>query len=684
MSLQRDVTANIPIVKAMEPVSNGSDLVELANLGVGLFKQQKQKEAQEAAALRQNDVLNTGQSLIDEYLNAVQQDPSGTSKYAMKYRQQVSGLDYTAEEKEVLLKQFNTSVGKSAGTVVQKNVESLVDQVDKEIRHLMSDDEDRADLFGVSPELVDKVSTGMATMEEKRTLIMQRNRIAANRAESENNRRLSKERVSQNAFDAARLMEQSINAEQRILSESINGIVAISNRIQKNPDVDSVQGILDQQQQMVNNLDLYKRQRALDWDTLISNARSEEDRKMLVDRKTRFENSFNSLTENFSKLDAEQFQTTTQSLKFMQDSLGLDAVKASPILFRMKEAYGPAFNAVMNSVIQSDAELLRQLRSKVSAGISEQMSAEEKMLLDMDTLTRLHTDKSLLDLSLEEKENMAGTLYSSTREYIETGIAADLPPTTKQNLGRNMSIILDMAVESGDVTQQERALELLNSPGYDKFVESLDSDTQANLKAMTTQFNMDVLTDRNQGLVQRVAGKDGVSYNANTGKFEYKPTTKPSATSGFAGTVPQSVGISETRKDVEKANQYLDKVVAGKDSDNFLKGLSDKEVKDWAIYSSEVKPKIDGELKDFGEEYFKASEKNIPVSELQEMEQKEVDERTSLELSQARIDELEKQLLETSKTGTQEEDLITALMSARDDEEALAIIKEIQKIRNGQ
>lgn len=689
MTLQRDVTFNLQAGEVSQPVPSTipQSVASLANLGVSLFREHKAEQAQAAAETRQNDLLRTGRELVDQYLLAKEQT-GDDFKAAMNFRQEVNKIEGLSEmEKQSIFKQFKEATGRATGAAALQGVEREAAELQQSVQ-FFSDNKDRATMmFSMHPELHNLVTTGQATAEQKREYVVKGNRALQKAEMEEDLVAQAQETVKGNVTAAANhLLEADNLLLNRIdaTSELLHMQMTIT---AQNPTPENIQALENMRSQMLGSLKSAEGMVESRWMSLSADVDA-EGQKLLKDKMTLSKNRIVTTREFLEGLDDEQFKSTAKAVKFLRDKYQLNAFETAPLLKEMQAEFGQSFNAALEALIVKDNSVVERLVSLSGTAVEQALTTKEQALQKLDRYLRLTTNKSLLDLSLDEREKAMGELFAGVKTEFDRGLLADRSANARQNIGQNLVVLFDEVVTIGDQDDRKQALSFINTEGFDKYIESLDEDTKKNLKGQLLQLNQDALQDNRNGLIQKFSSRKGVIYDAEKGKFKVDESVfledVPERLQRLGGVdAPKqrlAAGVQDARNNVAAANSYLDKVVAMKSESSFLAGLSDRDVRDWIIHSSEHKPKVEGEIRNFTEEFFEAAKQQVSVEELGKQKEQEAAKKTAMEDLQLKVDTLQKELaMATQKRAEGKLSLDEAIASAESEEEAVEIARQFFK-----
>ena len=650
-SFQRDVTQTMNVGPAQAPVGKPSleGLASMATFAIGKY-QQTQKQN------RQEEVLQAGERMYEEFLSEVEsaENPDMARKNAMKnISKKFKGFAGNHEELRLLREVFarNSGGGLQQGILAETMdpSEQAAATKDRQVNSLLLGDPSMLNAIGsiVGTDLVNKVSDGVGTEEDKQKMLRAHRQVVAMSAQAEAaNARITEaqELAGEEALreTMAGLHDQSKSGMQAI-NLGITEFKSVLNSIPKMPTEQQADAFKAVRNNYRSALGTQVERIQQSYNDVLASGKF-IDSKERAALETARDSKVKQLNDSMGTLDTltdEQLTRMPKYLESLKSRLNIEATEAMGILAKIKGVLGEqAVASHVNQFVNSTGEVSGMIKSAVADAYSGLVEDGTLSQGDVDTLRIKRIYDLYGDADIEQNQELAGSFYKDFGLKIQKGEVSDLSVGALQQGTSNLIKVLKLAEDSNDPQDRKNATELLNSKGFSDYFNKLDEPDKKVVGNMVTNFNHDKITDNAVGLIKEITSsmsQKDVVYNSTTGKFELLRGERELADlpfeeragEGVIGTVARGIAgivgeetpsrLQVDDRKIKEFNQVIDTVEQYKEYDAFFKDMSRKEIADFLVtFSPDAnKVKVKGSMTKFTPTHKEARETGVDAETLE-------------------------------------------------------------------
>lgn len=606
---RRDINTSVQTPQVQVPKATGddvSDVLNIATFGLGLYSQYKEKQATQKKAERQDLLLGKAQDIHLNIVAAMEQKDLSPERIEMMVQKGIRGVTSSPTERQFLIE----SIGKLQSSDLFK--ESLAGEVDEDtqLTDLLRNAETSTPGI-VQGILGEKDISELSTEEKRRANVEVRKRQAD----------LNKLEALQEDLS----MSPSVNGFARLSQEKVKfaldqaGVVlpSLMDKVRRaGGDSEQVELLSAAKSNLVAYIEQVKQNQALDFNNAFASVSKDEAERI----KGIHDNTMKALDSQIKSLndmDEEQFLSTARLAKKLKDELSIELHKSLPQAMRIKEALGPAYNALMDVVLSKQPELLEKASQTVEGSLLEVLSetvsgrAVTAQFMDLSQIAPIVEGQPLADVPRVDREAIASSRWSTVSPIINDVKTIDsMNDAQVKNVAKSMIDILDLAEEVGDEQSLKNASKMLSSKAVSRLLEhnaldDLDKKTFSNYIASSS---IALIKDR---------ANEGVEYDVSSGKFTAKSDLpKENDRSGITAGVRTSVREAAGRKE-SMLNERFD--AAAEALAKYNPAISNtKEAKDYMAVLLQGSVKLKGVLPAIEQEKIQAAQEGITVQELKQ------------------------------------------------------------------
>lgn len=630
---------NVTQTHAEPPAARQPEVARFADLGTSFGEMagtivRETKEARRKN--RESELLGEAQRMVRTRDEALAQDPKSGAKLNLQVQRDIATLGRTPEERDFLRRAVNQAQGANISSLTRSAIDEQSKRSDSLLMDALGTDLGKA---MVTPEIID----GSASQEDLNRWVIDYNKAVVQQEQAKLNNQQIQAEASVNSKKAADSWEGMASNFNQLLTAQEAQLRSSLASVEQLPSADKADQIARIKNNMVSNIQLY-RQKIFSSSGAVRKNMTAAEAKEFDKRVKLYMDQADTVIQGLDKLKDDEVKRVADYLGVAKKNLGIDALQAAEGLFRMRETVGDqAVGSMINAVIQGDPEFLEAFRGQVTKELAAGFTDSQRSAMQMKSMISFFEGSSILDIAdPEERADKAKSFYSASGKLIIDGSILTAPDNARSSAAVNLANVLDMAQEGADISQMKRATDLINHPNYRKFYESLDATDKKIIGQYSVTFNQDVMQDRNLGLVRQMgAYPDQISYNADSGKYEFKPKAVPQGQVGglLGGAKNAEIAArkdnQEAKRLVKEANGALQSMWEYKENDPYLADKSYKEMSNFVHASTGIKAggrlgttvPVQGSMTTFDEQDIEAQEKGMTKDKMLEL----MDEQDSLD-----------------------------------------------------
>jgi len=625
-SFARDVTTaiEIPTVQAPDFTKNRSsvgDAIDIIGFGLGIQERNNAKE-QEADRV---GLLNTANSIAGVAESSLQQPGGSVTKSLNAARKSIAqlGLDptRTAQLQSVVSQRLGF---KTIGQAVLSEQQKFDNALDGEF--------DDTKKFGVLAR--SQLAPGQTWSEqstETKELIVERALQLEDRARvSATNRETELKGLRDGNFATAQgYFKTSKDIESQISGTMLSIYKEELNKAQKQGLTLGLQQLQSMKDSMVSVQENFKQQLNDNFseDNLL-NFNEKDSKRLRIARDSAIKR-FDDKIAFINQLETDAFKDFTDTAALLKDQDEIDLQESMPKLLQFRSVYGsPTMNTLIASNLAKNPALRNALKGVVINSLDTLgLTQTDSFTAGMTIMAGIGKGKAILDYDAEDNNQAANIYWETTKAFVEN--PSMIETSSKEGITK-MAIaavqVLEFAEERGTDDDKQRAIKTLNSPGFKALYDKSEPDVKSALGRKILQYNRDTIANTaKRFILEQNPGIGKASYNANTGKFEFKAGEKSIPVSGLlleGGGGVTNEGNQRRREQAraDELNKQLAVIDIYAQDDPFLAGLSSKQRKDFFIRSAGLPATaVTGTLSEFTAEDEQAQAQGVTIQELRDV-----------------------------------------------------------------
>lgn len=605
---RREIGTSVEAPQIQVPQATGddvSDVLNVAAFGLDLYGQYQQRKKIEDQEKLRSILTGKAQEIHSRIVEALDQQDISPAKLEIMTQKLVSGASQSPSERQFLLE----SIGKLQSSKIFEAAFKAEQDEDSFLTDELKSFDDEI-IVSVSR---DKDITELST-EEKRRAVVQARKLNAKREEF----KAVNEDLSLNPTYAG--FVDSTEKRMSLVYEQAGSVLpSLMDKVRRaGGNAELTELLSAAKTNFVSLIEQLKQAQRQDFNMVMKSGD-----KDLIDRaKVAHENSLKALddqVEFLNGLDEEQFKSTMRMANKLKQELEIELYETMPEAMRNKEAFGAAYNSLVELALNKNPVLLEDVRKRAKGGILQALGAtpEGSAVLsnhfDMAQLRHVFNGKSLASFDEAERDRVAAKRWTTVSHVISDPKSMDAL-TDKQVSSTAIAMIevLDAAEEAGDSQSLKNANTLLTSPALERLLQhnSLTDDQKA------------VITDRVRSSTAKLLEESnlegfGIRYDASKKEFVASEVKPIKGTSGD----PRDVALRrsterknrETQEKLKKINQKL-KVTSSLMSKYNPAVESDLEARDLIVSFGNVP--VTGKLPSFEPEKREAVRQSVSVDEI--------------------------------------------------------------------
>ena len=661
---------NIPQVQPIQPTqSDTGDAIQLASFGLSLYEREKAKQSEASRQLKLQELTGKSQEIATDLLSALDQKDLTSVQQAVRVNRAINAASTSPTEREFLM-------GK-VGEILKTDLFAGAIEAEKSASDLMTEEILSYEDFMQGVVLGGK-NLDQMTDEQKRDALDGLRALSVKRESA----RIANEKLGTNpsvpayadALDSIFSLEYASN--EHLLGSLIQQVTAAGGDPASIELLSQARLGLSRQFSQQENIarDLYNQ--AMKQPSL-----SPSDRTAITAIRDNALKQMQDMRSRLESMDEEQFQNAAKMANLLKTQMQVELQESAPEIFKLKEIAGSGYNALMSTLLNRlpnfKAGAIATLEKGATAAFlsSTEGRAVIAQTFDLKEMNLMLEGKSISQYDQDKADALAGQRWTMVAPLIEDPKMLDsLPEQRVENLTLAMIEVLDRADEVGDKESLKNANKLLSSPAVESLIaRSKDENTQRVLSNYVASSTAALLQDQLQ--------RAGISYNANSQKFETGGAADPGAQEisklsdprAAAGAVERKAAAQERKNRVKTMNNKLEQ--SAKLLVKYNPAIDDiKEARDYLLIGA-APNKVKGTLNPFQPNKVEAIQAAVKLEEIEK----------SLELKK-RVQEFEAGVREANvqvgaALGAEIKPQQAADTSDMDDEEFEEMIKQMRDAR---
>lgn len=333
--------------------------------------------------------------------------------------------------------------------------------------------------------------------------------------------------------------------------------------------------------------------------SLLANAENEGVRKFAESNMENLLGTIGTIRENVVRADEAKLGQMGVMAQILKDQYELDGLEMLEVLARFK-AFPNLGPVALQALINRPNGIFNEILTNIEGSFQNMSSKRAKLEAGIRT-------KEFFETGSTEgfTEDFLQSMYTTTKDVINgPAITFDLTPQELDMTSGGLVSLLQDAADTDDPDQIREATKLLNSDNFDIFMKQVSPERQAQLGRSILRFNQDLLADRSDGSLKKIADLDkdkdtDIKYNADTGKFTYTVNTRetPQITRSAFVSSQRSVQASAVKIAVDEANKALEMIRSNAQYDE--QGFTEEQLVDTMLSRYLPEQLVQGTLKPF-------------------------------------------------------------------------------------